>query len=67
MDGLSTSYALMEAEQLQVLKKVSFFSPEDGVGLVLKRGCLLTLAYYAFPRLYEFGQQRWNDILTGEN
>jgi hypothetical protein len=26
------------------------FSPEGGVGLVLKRGCLLTLAYYAFPR-----------------
>jgi hypothetical protein len=25
------------------------FSPECGVGLVPKRGCLLTLAYYAFP------------------
>jgi hypothetical protein len=32
-----------------------------------KRGCLLTLAYYAFPRWYEFGEWRWNDILTGEN
>jgi hypothetical protein len=28
---------------------VSYF-PEVGVGLVPKRGCLLTLAYYAFPR-----------------
>jgi hypothetical protein len=26
------------------------FFPEDGVGLVPKGGCLLTLAYYAFPR-----------------
>jgi hypothetical protein len=23
---------------------------DDGVGIVPKRGCLLTLAYYAFPR-----------------
>jgi hypothetical protein len=43
-----------------------FFFPEDGVGLVPKRGCLLTLAYYAFPRWYEFGERRWNDILTRE-
>jgi hypothetical protein len=43
----------------------SFFS-EGGVGLVPKRACLLTLAYYAFPRWYEFGERRWNDILTGE-
>jgi hypothetical protein len=41
--------------------------PEGGVGLVPKHGRLLTLVYYAFPRLYEFGQRRWNDILTGEN
>jgi hypothetical protein len=27
-----------------------FFFCEGGVGLVPKRGCLLTLAYYAFPR-----------------
>jgi hypothetical protein len=40
---------------------------EDGVGLVPKRGCLLTLAYYAFPICYEFGERRWNDILTGED
>jgi hypothetical protein len=44
-----------------------FFFPEGGVGLVHKRGCLLTLAYYAFPRRYEFGERRRNDILTGEN
>jgi hypothetical protein len=41
--------------------------PEGGVGLVPKRGCLFTLAYYAFPSWYEFGERRWNDILTGEN
>jgi hypothetical protein len=45
----------------------SYFFPEDGVGLVPKRGYLLTLAYYAFPRWYEFGERRWNYILTGEN
>jgi hypothetical protein len=44
-----------------------FFSPEGGVRLVPNSGCLLTLAYYAFPRWYEFGERRWNDILTGEN
>jgi hypothetical protein len=44
-----------------------FFFPEGGVGLVRKRGCLLTLANYAFSRRYEFGERRRNDILTGEN
>jgi hypothetical protein len=48
-------------------KMVTLLFPEDGVDLVSKRGCLLTLAYYAFPRWYEFGERRWNDILTGEN
>jgi hypothetical protein len=43
------------------------FFPEGGVGLVHKRGCLLTLEYYAFPRWYEFGERWWNDIWTGEN
>jgi hypothetical protein len=43
------------------------FFLEGGVGLVPKRGYLLTLAYYAFPRWYVFGERRWNDILTGEN
>jgi hypothetical protein len=42
------------------------FYPEGGVGLVPKRWCLLTLAYYAFPRLYEFGERRWNDIDKGK-
>jgi hypothetical protein len=37
------------------------------VGLVPKRGCLVSLAYYIFPRLYEFGERRWNDIVTGES
>jgi hypothetical protein len=36
------------------------------VDLVPKRGCL-TLAYYAFPRRYEYGERRWSDIFTGEN
>jgi hypothetical protein len=43
------------------------FFPEDEVGLVPKCGCLLTLAYCAYPRWYEFGERWWNDILTGEN
>jgi hypothetical protein len=43
------------------------FSSKDGMGLVPKRGCLLTSAYYAFPRWYEFGERRWNEILTGNN
>jgi hypothetical protein len=47
-------------------KLITFFSLK--VGWVRpKRGCLLTVAYYAFPRWYEFGEPRWNDILTGEN
>jgi hypothetical protein len=29
-------------------------------------GCLLTLAHYAFPRRYEFGERRWNDIGRGK-
>jgi hypothetical protein len=41
-------------------------APEDGVGLVPKRGWLLMLAYYAFPRLYEFGERRRNDIDRGK-
>jgi hypothetical protein len=50
-------------------EKKRFFSPEGGMGLVPELGCLLTLAYeyYVFPRWYEFGERRWNDILTGEN
>jgi hypothetical protein len=43
-----------------------FFPPEGEVGLLPKRGCLLTLAYYAFPRRYEFGERRWNDIDRGK-
>jgi hypothetical protein len=51
---------------LGIISVVVFFFSEDGVGLVPRRGCLLTLAYYAFPRWYEFGERRWNDM-TGEN
>jgi hypothetical protein len=50
-----------------VENKLFDFFPEGGVGLVPKRGCLLTLAYYALPRWYEFGERRWNYILTGKN
>jgi hypothetical protein len=49
-----------------MMSPIHFF-PEGGVGLVPERRCLLTLAYYAFSRWYEFGERRWNDILTGEN
>jgi hypothetical protein len=37
-----------ETNELTGEQRSSF--PEGGVGLVPKRGCLLTLAYYAFPR-----------------
>jgi hypothetical protein len=47
--------------------QLPYVSPEGGVGLVRKRGCLLTLAYYAFPRRYEFGERRWNDIDRGKS
>jgi hypothetical protein len=30
-------------------RKDVFYFPEGGVGLVPKRGCLLSLSYYAFP------------------
>jgi hypothetical protein len=39
----------------------SHFFPECGLD-----GCLLTLAYYAFPRWYEFGERRRNDIDGGK-
>jgi hypothetical protein len=47
------------------IQKSAFFL-KVGVGLVPKRGCLLTLAYYVFPRWYEFGERRWNDIDRGK-
>jgi hypothetical protein len=56
------------------VRAVGYLKPSQEVTSFLKmgwvrpkRGCLLTLAYYAFPRLYEFGERRWNDVLTGEN
>jgi Ca2+/Na+ antiporter len=45
---------------------LGFFPPEGGVGLVPKRGYLFTLAYYTFPRWYEFGERRWNDTDRGK-
>jgi hypothetical protein len=44
-----------------------YFFPEGRVGLVPKRVCLLTLAYYAFPRWYDFGEWRSNVVMAGEN
>jgi hypothetical protein len=50
-----------------VFNELLAFFPEGGVGLVPKRGCLLfTLAYYAFPRWYEFGERRWSGIDRGK-
>jgi hypothetical protein len=53
--------------QFTIIWKSVFSPPEVEVGTRPKRGCLLTLAYYAYLRWYEFGERRWNDILTGEN
>jgi hypothetical protein len=69
----ATAFGVQLDHFLWILRLVSLriargniFFPEDGVGLVPKRGCLLTLAYYAFPRWYEFGKRRWNDIDRGK-
>jgi hypothetical protein len=43
-----------------------FFFREGGVGLPPKHACLLRLAYYAFPRWYEFGERWWDDIDRGK-
>jgi hypothetical protein len=50
------------ASRSPLIASYSYFFPEGGVGLLPKRGCLFTLGYYAFPRWYEFGERRWNDI-----
>jgi hypothetical protein len=60
-------YRIPSRDFLLVCGQYVGFIPEGGVGLVPKRGCLLTLAYYAFPRWYEFGELQWNDTLTAEN
>jgi hypothetical protein len=57
---------LLATMQFKILCTPARFFPEGGVGLVPKRGCLLTLAYYAFPRWYEFGERWWNDIDRGK-
>jgi hypothetical protein len=43
--------------------KVSFFL-EGGVGQTQVWMPAFMLAYYAFPRWYEFEERWWNDILT---
>jgi hypothetical protein len=56
------------------LRPPSLLSNVPGVLFFLRWGgsdpsvdaCFM-LAYYAFPRWYEFGERRWNIILTGEN
>jgi hypothetical protein len=65
--GVITSAGASDKARRYVTWPPCWFCPEGGEGLVPKRGCLLTLAYYAFPRWYDFGERRWNNILTGEN
>jgi hypothetical protein len=43
-------FNLKKLNEVEVKEQYQFSFPEDGVGLVPKRGCLLTLAYYVFPR-----------------
>jgi hypothetical protein len=65
---VKTKLAISMSYKFNAMKSVKrLFFPEGGVGLAPKHGCLLTLAYYAFHRLYEFGERRWNDILTEVN
>jgi hypothetical protein len=56
------AHAIIITIPYRIQEFLGVFPPEGGVGLVPKRACLLTLAYYAFPRCYEFGERRWNDI-----
>jgi hypothetical protein len=44
-----------------------FFPLESGVDQAQEWMPAFKLPYLAFPRWYEFGERRWNDILTGEN
>jgi hypothetical protein len=46
----STSFTIHHSRIILPFDSSLSFHPEGGVGLVPKRGCLLTLAYYAFPR-----------------
>jgi hypothetical protein len=62
----STSFTIHHSRIILPFDSSPSFHPEGGVGLVPKRGCLLTLAYYAFPRRYEFGEPRWNYIDRGK-
>jgi hypothetical protein len=63
---MSRSYTSSHPRVYVAWNSFSFYSFLKVEWVRPKRGCLVTLAYYAFPR-YEFGERRWNDILTGEN
>jgi hypothetical protein len=52
---------------LAKLQKKSVFPPWRWGGSDPRVDAYLMLAYYAFPRWYDFGEWRWNDILTVEN
>jgi hypothetical protein len=62
--GVQTSvfWVTAQCNQLAIIdileETVSFLLPGGGVGQVPKRGCLLTLAYYVFPRWYKFVERR---------
>jgi hypothetical protein len=46
-DAKDPSWTVSACEKMNIRNGILF--PEGGVGLVPKRGCLLTSSYYAFP------------------
>jgi hypothetical protein len=62
-----TAETYMDRKKYYMKRIWKLLFPEGGVGLIPKRGCLLTLPYYAFPIWYECWERRCNDTLTEEN
>jgi hypothetical protein len=50
VEGKNQEISATSTNKRRVIRHTCYFFPEGGVGPVPKRGCLLTLAYYAFPR-----------------
>jgi len=64
--GISNYWNFVHFQIMWKLYILWFFFLEDGVGQTQAWMPAFMLAYYAFPRWYEFGERRWNDILTGK-
>jgi hypothetical protein len=65
-DRWSCSFLCTAHASAMLLLRLFFFLG-GGVGQTQAWMPAFVLAHYAFPRWYEFGDRRWNDVLTGEN